>query len=235
MNNTLTCKNCGEENPYYALICKKCKSYLRERIYNIDLFKILGLIIESPVKAFNLVIQSEHKNFITFILFLASIKFFIDSMYLSLVTIKPEPNFNGIIAHYFIILGSVIAVVLIFAIIVTIINKLLNLSSRIRDNFAILTYSLIPHIFAFIILFTVEATVFGGNLFSKDPSIFSMKELLAYTFLGFEILIVLWGVFLSVSAMYVQSKNKVYSIVVGCVFNIVLYSCLFVNSKILYN
>jgi hypothetical protein len=62
-----------------------------------------------------------------------------------------------------------------------------------------------------------------------------MKELLAYTFLGFEILIVLWGVFLSVSAMYVQSKNKVYSIVVGCVFNIVLYSCLFVNSKILYN
>ncbi len=234
MKNTLTCKNCEEENSYYALICKKCKSYLRERIYNIDLWKILGLLIESPTKAFSLIIQSDHKNFISFIMCLASVKLFIDSMYLSLLTITAEAIHENIIRNYFIILGSVFTLVLIFGIVITIINKLYNLRTRIRDNFAILTYSLLPYIFALIILFTVEVTVFGGNLFSKDPSVFALKEFLAYALLGFEILIILWGIFLSTIAMYVQSKNIVYSIVVGFVFNLSLYYCLYLNSKILY-
>ena len=47
-------------------------------------------------------------------------------------------------------------------------------------------------------------------------------------------LIILWAMFLSVVAMYVQSKNKIYSIAVGFVFNLSLYYCLYINSKILY-
>jgi hypothetical protein len=234
MKNTLACKNCKEENPCYALICRKCKSYLRERIYNIDLWKILALLIESPGKAFTLIIQADHKNFIYLIMCLASAKLFIDSIYLSLWTVSAGTIHENIIRNYLIILGSVFTLVLIFAIVITIINKLYNLKTRIRDNFAILTYSLLPYIFAFIILFTVEVTVFGGNLFSKDPSVFSLKEFLAYTLLGFEIIIILWGIFLSAIAMYIQSKNIVYAIVVGFVFNLSLYYCLYLNSKILY-
>jgi hypothetical protein len=234
MNNNIVCKNCNEENPYYALICKKCKSYLREKIYNIDLWQILGLIIESPVKAFGIIIRSEHKNFIFFGIILASAKLFIDSMYMSLITVNPEPQLGSIISHYLVILGSILSVVFLSGIIVTLLNKLLDLKTRIRDNFAIFAYSLLPHIFGFIILFTVEATVFGGNLFSKNPSVFSLKEFLAYTLLGFEILIILWSLFLSIVGMYVQSKNIKYSIIVGVVFNLSLYYCLYLNSKILY-
>ena len=183
MNNTVACKNCGEENPYYALICKKCHSYLRERIYNIDLWKILGLLIESPTKAFSFIIQSEHKNFISFFILLASVKLFIDSMYISLITGTPDPNHSNIIVNYFVILCSVFALVLVFGILITIVNKSNNLKTRIRDNFAIFTYSLLPHIFAFIILFTVEATVFGDNLFTKDPTVFSLKRVFSiYSF-----------------------------------------------------
>ncbi len=60
MKNTITCKNCKDENPFYGLICKSCGSYLRERIFNIDLFKIMGLLIESPQKGFEIIIHSEH-------------------------------------------------------------------------------------------------------------------------------------------------------------------------------
>ncbi|MGA7723371.1 MAG: hypothetical protein WCA84_19555 [Ignavibacteriaceae bacterium] len=234
MNNSIICKNCENENPFYALICSKCKSYLRERIYNIDLWKILGLVIESPTKAFTLIIQSEHKNFISFIMFIASVKFFIDSMYLSIITDIPEPHHEKIIRNYFIILGFVLVLVIIIGIAVTIINKSNNLKTRIRDNIAVFIYSLLPHAFAFLILFTVELAVFGGNLFAKDPTIFTLKEFFAFTLLGFEGLIILWAVFLSIIGIYVQTKNKLYSIVVGIIFNFCLYCCLYLGSTILY-
>jgi hypothetical protein len=234
MNNTVKCQNCEEENPFYALTCAKCKSYLRDRVYNIDLWMILGLLIESPVKAFRLIIQSEHKNFISFIMFIAAAKLFIDSMYLSIISNIQEPNHESIIRNYFIILGSVFAIVIISGIALTILNKLNNLLTRFRDNFAILTYSLLPHAIAFLILFTVEETVFGGNLFAKNPTVFSLKEFFAYTLLGFELLIILWSIFLSVIAVYVQSKNIFYSVLSGIIFNISLYYCLYLNATILY-
>jgi hypothetical protein len=234
MNNSIKCKNCCEKNPFYALTCSKCKSYLRDRIYNIDLWNILGLLIESPSKAFSLIIQSEHKNFIIFIAFIASAKLFIDSMYLSIVSNIPAPNHESIIKNYFIILGSVFIILIIAGVGLTVINKLNNLRTRFRDNFAIFTYSLLPHAFAFLILFTVEETVFGGNLFAKDPTMFSLKEFFAYTLLGFEFLIILWGIFLSVIAVYVQSKNILYSIISGVIFNLLLYYCLYLNATILY-
>jgi hypothetical protein len=234
MNNTLTCKNCNEQNPYYALICKKCKSYLRDRIYNIDLWRMLSLLIESPAKAFSLIIHSEHKNFVTLIILLASAKLFIDSMFFSLLPSANEPNHQAVIFNYFIILGSVFVFLLIAAIVVTIINKSFNLKTRIRDNFAIFTYSLLPHIFAFLVLFTVEAAVFGENLFATNPSVFSLKATFAFILLGFEILVLLWGIFLAATAMYVQSKNMGYSIIGGVIFNLLLYFCLYIDSRILY-
>lgn len=234
MHNTLTCTSCNEENPFYALICKKCKAYLRDRIYNIDLWNILSLLIESPSKAFKLIIQSEHKNFIIFIVILASARLFIDSMFISVLTGAPEPNRTDVILNYLVVLASVFVILILFGLIINNVNKANGLKTRFRDNFAILGYSLLPHIFSFIILFTVEASVFGTNLFSKNPSIFSLKEGLAYTLLVFEILIVLWAIFLSITAMYVQSKNKTYSVAVGIVFNLALFFCLYINSRILY-
>ena len=234
MHNTLTCNNCKEENPFYALICKKCKAYLRDRIYNIDLWSILGLLIESPTKAFKLIIQSEHKNFIIFIVILASARLFIDSMFISVLTGSTEVNHVNVILNYFVVLASVFILLILFGLLVTSVNKANNLKMIFRDNFAILGFSLLPHIFAFLILFIVEASVFGSNLFARNPSIFSLKESLAYTLLGFEIIIVLWAIFLSITAMYVQSKNKIYSAAVGIVFNIALFYCLYIDSRILY-
>ncbi len=235
MKNVIVCKNCGTENPFYGLICTDCKSYIRDRIYNVDLWKVLGLLIEDPRKGFQLIIQSEHKNFIFFILIFAGIKFFIDSIYFTHLSIKLEPDLEHFVRNYLIVLTGISILPLIFGIIMKTIDRLYGIATRILDNFSILVYSFVPQVFALILLFTVEATVFGGNLFSKNPSPFNLKEFLAYTLLGFEILILVWGVYLSVMALYTQARNIIYSIVVGLVFNISIYFFLYLISLNFYN
>jgi len=235
MKNVITCKNCGTENPFYGLICAECRSYIRERVYNIDLWKVLGLLIEDPRKGFKLIIQSEHKNFIFFFLIFSAIKFFIDSIYISLSSIQPEPELGNFLRNYLIVLAGISLLTFTSGIILRLINSLLGVKTRILDNFAILIYSFVPQVFALILLFTVEATVFGGNLFSKNPSPFNLKEFLAYTLSGFEILIILWGIYLSIMALYTQSKNKIYSIIAGLAFNLTVYFFLYIVSLSCYN
>lgn len=235
MKNIIVCKNCGTENPYYGLTCVDCKSYIRDRIYNVDLWKVLGLLIEDPRKGFQLIIQSEHKNFISFILIFAAIKFSIDSIYLTMFSIKPEPELANFIKNYLIVLSGVSLLPLLFGIILKYTNGLFQAETRIRDNFSTLVYSFVPQVFALILLFIVEATVFGGNIFSKNPSPFILKEFLAYTLLVFEILVVLWGMFLSITAIYTQVKNIIYSITAGLIFNFSIYYFLYLISLNLYN
>ena len=235
MKNVITCKNCNDENPYFSFICGNCKAYLRERVVNIDLWKTIGELVESPVKAFSQIIHAEHKNFIFFFLIFSAIKFFIDSIYISLSSIQPEPELGNFLRNYLIVLAGISLLTFTSGIILRLINSLLGVKTRILDNFAILIYSFVPQVFALILLFTVEATVFGGNLFSKNPSPFNLKEFLAYTLSGFEILIILWGIYLSIMALYTQSKNKIYSIIAGLAFNLTVYFFLYIVSLSCYN
>lgn len=235
MKNIIVCKNCNEENPFYGLICKNCNSYLRERIFNIDLWKVIGLLIESPRKGFEIIIQSEHKNFLLTIFIFASIKLFIDSMFLSLITHKYEPAFDNFIISFLIIAASLAFFLIFISIILTFTNTMAGLKTRFRDNISILVFSLLPHVFGLIILFIVELTIFGGTLFSKNPSPFTIKEGLAYTLTVFEFLVVIWGIFLSISAVKTQSRNLVYSIIAGLVFNALIYFVIYSNSFYLYN
>ena len=101
MKNVITCKSCGAENPFYGIICTECKSYLRERIVNIDLFNVTSLLIHSPREAFTQIIRAEHKNFIFFLLLLASAKFLVNSMYIALAVSKFEPNFGSFVELFY--------------------------------------------------------------------------------------------------------------------------------------
>ena len=235
MKNIIVCKNCKEENPFYGIICKNCNSYLRERIFNIDLWKTIGLLIEDPGKAFEIIIQSEHKNFLVTIFLFASIKLFIDSMFISMLTHKAEPLFDNFIISFFIIAASLAVLFILLSIVLTTTNKLVGLKTRFRDNLSILIFSLLPHVFGLIILFVVEMTVFGGTLFSRNPSPFNIKEALTYTLTVFEFLVVLWGIFLSIAAIKAQSRNLVYSICAGIVFSALIYLVIYINSIYLYN
>ena len=233
MKNSVICSNCKAENPFYKLICGNCKSYIRDRIYNIDLGNVLARLIESPARGFRTIIFAEHKNFITFIIFLAALKFEIDSVFISLFFSKHTLSFSKFVGGYISLIIIFALLLLIFSFVINIINKTLGYETRTKDNFSIFSYSLIPHIFALIVLFPLELVMFGEYLFSTNPSPFDLKVFVSYTLLVLELLMVAWSLFLTIIANYTQTKNIIYSIVISIIFHSLLFFTLYSFPKII--
>ncbi len=222
MKNFVVCKNCNSENPFYGLICLNCKSYLRERVYNIDLWHTISLLIESPSKAFKLIINSEHKNFLVFLLLLVSGKVLLNGIFLKIFFLKGA-EFPNYFLDYLLVLSFFAIILLLFSALLKIITEKSGIQTRYADNFSILTYSFVPYIFSLIILFPIELILFGGYLFSYNPSPFQIKETLSYVLLAFEGLIILWSIFLTISAIKVTSNNFLYSFIFGVVIHTLFY------------
>jgi hypothetical protein len=228
MKNFTVCKNCQTENPFYELICRKCKGFLRERVFNIDLWKALGLLIETPVKAFKTIIYAEHKNFTVLLLLLASGKFAVDLLFFSIL--KSGYLSITFFGAYLLALITLIILLIAFSFSIFYFGKMTGEETRIKDNLSILVYSLIPHVFAFVILFPIEIVVFGANLLDSEVSPFVLKPGIAYTLLVIELLVVIWGMFLTAAAVYTQFKNFIISILIAAAFNgAILFCCYFIS------
>ncbi len=234
MNNTITCSNCSNENPSYVHICENCNSFIRERVYNIDLWNLIGLLIESPGKAFKHIVYSEHKNFIGFVLLLITVKFLVDARFVSLVSLESFNPTTGLYLSYSIVLVSLTGFLILYSYCITFVNELLNIKTRFRDNFSVLVYSLIPNVFGIVFLFVIELVVFGEYLFSINPSPFVVKEFVAYLLAGAELSLIIWSVFLSYIAFRVQTNSMLLSIINTLVFNIFIAALLFFSSKYIF-
>jgi len=234
MKNIVICPNCSSENPYYKITCSKCNSFIRDRISNLDLWNITGLLIESPVKAFRQIIYSDHKNFIFFILFFVSIKFLIDARFVSLLTIDRFTTITSLPVSFILILLSLTVLLVLFAFIFTRIYSSSGYSTRFKDIFSILTYAQLPHVFGLAVLFPIELIIFGDYIFSLNPSPFAIKELIAYTLLTVEVLLILWSVFLSVTAFYVHYRKVIPSLVSALIFNGLLILLLYFSSRYIF-
>lgn len=227
MKNIIACKNCHEENPFYARTCWKCHGYLRDKVYNIDLWKTIGRLTENPREAFKSIVLSDHKNFMIAVIFFSAIKFFIDSLFLTMLGKGTGGTDVGVFAGFFIALAITLAVISLFSILLKMITSSTEAKTRFRDNMAIFSYSLTPHALGLFILFPIEVVLFGGYLFSVNPSPFVIKETLAYTMAAFEGIILLWGFFLSVIAVFVQTRNMIFSFVMGLLLNAAIFYSLY--------
>src|SRR5690606_23987280 len=103
MKNAVVCKNCNSENPFYELICRNCRSFLREKIYNIDLWKTISQLIESPSTAFRNIILSEHKNYLLLLLVLIAGKLFLNGIFLIIFFNEWNASPPGFISSYLLI------------------------------------------------------------------------------------------------------------------------------------
>jgi len=221
MKNSITCKNCGEANSHYNLNCVKCKTYLRERVVNIDFWNFLGKLVESPVSGFNRIIYAENKNFIYLILILFSLKQGILTLILN-SALKIELNLEWQ-THFFMSIGLSIASVFTISLIITVLNKLFGYISRFKDNLAIIIYSLFPFLVGLILFFPVELVMFGEFLFSFDPSPFYLKPVPAIVISILEALMIIWSIVLIIFAIFAQTKNIFYSVISS------IFVILFVN------
>jgi len=234
MKNAIVCSNCSKENPPFEYICRNCNSFIRSRVSNIDLWKTTGLLVESPKKAFEEIVYSEHKNFIIFILLFVTVKLLVDTRFISLLTVGDFQRTTSLFISYLIVAGTIFLFLLLYSFIVKLVLKPLEIETRFRDNLAVLIYSLMPHVFGIIFLFVLELVVFGDYLFSVNPSPFVIKGLIAYLFLGAEILIILWSAFLLFAAFRVQAGSISISIMVTLTFYILLTLILYFSSSIIF-
>jgi hypothetical protein len=234
MKNSVVCPNCDSENPFFNSICSDCSTYLRDRVYNLDLWSIFSLIIESPSKAFNRIIFSEHKNFIFFILLFVSLKFLIEARFLSMISVGNFQSTVELHISYFIIIGVTTGYFLIFSILYSKVGSAFDITLRFKDTFALIIYSQLPYLFGLVVLFTLELVIFGDYLFSKNPSPFTIKSTLSYLFFILEIAIIFWSTFLLFKAFLTQSRNKSFSLISSLIFFVFFWSMIYFCSMFVF-
>ncbi|MDQ7816097.1 MAG: hypothetical protein RDU14_03665 [Melioribacteraceae bacterium] len=215
MKNKLICSGCKTENPFYAYTCIGCNAFLRARIPNIDFWSIFSKLIETPIRAAESIIQSDHKNFVSVLLFIASLKISIN-----LWIINNAFSINEIISKHFIfslIMGmiSFTLAVILTSFLFSITSKYFKAQTRFRDNLSIYVYAFLPLVMTFTILTPVQIALFGAYWFTFNPSPLIIKELPSYIILMIEVLFFLWSILLLIVFNYTQLRNITLSVLLG--------------------
>ncbi|MFA3781918.1 YIP1 family protein [Melioribacteraceae bacterium 4301-Me] len=223
MKNTIECINCKEENPLYRLTCLKCNSFLRSRIYNINLFQTIAELFESPVSTFKNIIYSDHKNFIIWLTILMSIKFALISFQVKNIFTEGKYSITVLFTSSFSSLLIFAAFLILIALLITILNYVLGLKTRFKDNYSIYIYSFVPQIISLIILFPVEIALYREYWFTFNPSPFVIKPTVTYFLFAIEGIMIAWSLLLLIFATYAQSRNKLYSTLVGLIIGLAYF------------
>lgn len=228
------CKKCNHINPAYQNICEECKSYLRERVVNLDFWKTILQVIEEPLKAFRQIIFSEHKNFVILITFLIGIKNLIISRFFSV----PQLGLNGVTSPFTISLTVSIVLSIIPFLFLTLTQiklfSMKDISLRFKDIYSVNVYAFIPYIFGLIFIFPVELTVLGENIFSNNPYSFEIKPTVSYILMGTEVIVLIWSLFLVYKNNRMVSSKRTFSIALTLIFFSLWILTNYISSKIIF-
>lgn len=231
----ITCKKCSTVNPLYTSICINCKSYLRERVVNIDLWKTIGQLIGEPQSAFRQIIYAENKNFIIYILLFIGLKNLIISRFLSVPTLGKDGVTSSFILSYLLMLTFTILIFSGFTLLQKIFYNKLKIQLRFKDIFSLNIYVFIPFVLSLFSIFIVEIVVLGSDIFSNNPNPFQIKPTAAYLLLGFEVFVFLWSIYLlSLSIIFISGRIFI-SILLTLLFLIVLVSTYIISSQIIFS
>lgn len=222
IKNSIICHNCGAENEYYKDICKNCKSHLRGRIVNIDLWKTIWYLIESPLKAFKEIILAEHKNYVVFILIVMGVKYFINSLVISNFLYHADSINETSFGQVFPAGGIFIALVILLSFIFTRVLNMMGYRNIFKSVLAVLTYTFIPSVMIFAILSPIEFALFGQHWYYSNPSPLALKQNAALILFGIEILVYIWGCALSIKGFISLTGKKLFSYLFGLIFSIVI-------------
>jgi hypothetical protein len=228
------CKKCNHINPPYKHICEGCKSFLRERVVNLDLWDTILKIIEEPSIAFKQIIFAEHKNFIILLSFLLGFKNLITSRFLSV----PQLGLNGATTSFIIslILSVMISIVPVLILSAAQINiyKKKGIRLRIKDIYSVNVYAFIPYIFGLFFIFPIELTVLGGDVFSNNPYSFQIKPAISYLLIGIEAIVLVWSFILVYKNIFITIPSRSFSIALTSLFFILWAFTVYLASQIIF-
>ena len=228
------CKKCSHVNPPYKYICEDCKSFLRERVVNLDLWDTILKIIEEPLVAFKQIIFAEHKNFIILLTFLFGVKNLIISRFISV----PQLGLNGATTSFLLslmlsIIFSIIPILLLTASQVKI-YKMKGIRLRFKDIYSVNIYAFIPYIFGLIFIFPVELTVLGGDIFSNNPYSFEIKPVISYALIFIEFVVLVWSFILVYKNISMVNPSRSFSVLLTSFFFLLWAFTVYLSSQIIF-
>jgi hypothetical protein len=194
----ITCGVCKTENDEFAIVCRNCKSYIQNRIPNLDFFETVWQIIESPRRAFHHITLAEHKNYsiLLFALFGVGLSFTafwyfeLGSRFESILSLLGEAISIGVA------LGFLCA--FLFTFLFDVIARMLGGKGSVRNSLGILAYATTPISLSLVLVLPVELLTFGMYLFTSNPNPYTIKPGIYVTLISFDSAMALWAFGLSI-------------------------------------
>ena len=202
----ITCKVCNASNDEFATVCSHCKSYIQNRITNLDFFETVWNVIESPRKAFHDITLAEHKNytFLLFSLFGVALSFTgcwyfrLGTRFETLLDLLAEMSVIGIGMGLF----SGVLFTLIFEIVV----RLVGGRGALRNSMGTLAYATTPVSLSLVLILPIELLTFGMYLFTSNPNPYAIKPGLFVALVSFDSIMGLWAFGLSIVGSAVSKQ-----------------------------
>jgi len=228
------CKKCNHINPPYRNICEECKSFLRERVVNLDLWDTIQKIIEDPLAAFKQIIFAEHKNFIILLTFLLGMKSLIISRFLSV----PQLGLSGATTSFILslILSIIFSIIPVLILTTAQINfyKKKGIRLRFKDIYSVSIYAFVPYIFGLIFIFPIELIVLGGDIFSNNPYPFEIKPVISYVLICIEFVVLVWSFILVYKNISMISQSRSFSAILISFFILLWAFTVYLASQIIF-
>ena len=202
----IICPVCKTQNDEYAVVCSSCKSYIQNRIANLDFFDMVWKVIESPRSAFHDITLAEHKNYslLLFSLFGIGLSFTgfwyfrLGARFESLLDLLAGATGTGLIV------GFVSAI--LFTGLYEIMVRLLGGKGSLKNSLAILAYSTTPVSLSLALILPIELLTFGMYLFTRNPDPYTFKPAMYVTLIGTDCVLGLWAFVLGILGTAVSKQ-----------------------------
>lgn len=208
MKNNINCPSCGKSNSFYNLNCTECKTFLRNRVANIDLWDSITQILHSPSETIKNLVFAQKKNYLFLLLILSGIASFTNSVPIKNIlfnsTIEIDYYFGSLVFNTF--LYSLFIIIASF--LIWIVLKSFRYSVRIYDIIVINTFSFIPVIISFLFTTPVKLALFREFFLTFNPSPFMIKPLASYILYGIDLIFLIWSIVILLFGYSIILKNK---------------------------
>ena len=194
----ISCKVCNAENDEFATVCRNCKSFIQNRITNLDFFDTVWKVIESPRKAFHDITLAQHKNYslLLFSFFGVALSltgfwyFRLGPRFDSLLNLLGEATLIGV--------GLGIVASALFTFVFHWTARAFGGKGTLQDSLGTLAYSTTPVSISLFLILPVELLTFGMYLFTSNPDPYSIKPTSFVALVAFDALMGLWSFILFV-------------------------------------
>lgn len=202
----IICSVCKAENDEFAVVCRQCKSYIQNRIPNLDFFDTVWKVIESPRRAFHDITLAEHKNYslLLFSLFGIGLSFTgfwyfrLGLRYESLLDLLANATLDGIVIGY-------VAAVL-FTFIFHILIRMMGGKGSVRNSLGMLGYATTPISLSLFLILPIELLSFGMYLFTQNPHPYTIKPGLYIALISVDCGLAAWALILAVVGASVSKQ-----------------------------